>query len=204
MSGPALVILAAGESVRLGTCKALVDLGGASPLERLFVHGSVLEAAPVLIVTGAHHQAIATMAPEGCELLHNPDWARGRTGSVLMAHRARPGLDVCLAPIDVPLVDWKLFEALQRAWEAGGSPGRGWLSPWVEVGQRRRHGHPVVIGRDLLEDLSECPPDMPLRNLRDRAVLRMSIPHVGREILDDLDTRQDLEVLRQRLAGQET
>ena len=32
---PALVLLAAGASKRLGTCKALVDLGGASPLARL-------------------------------------------------------------------------------------------------------------------------------------------------------------------------
>jgi hypothetical protein len=29
----------------------------------------------------------------------------------------------------------------------------------------------------------------------------MSLPHAGQEILDNLDTRRDLEILRQRLSS---
>ena len=200
MSGLALAILAAGASERLGTCKALVDLGGRTPLERLLEAGSVLDAAPPLVVTGRDHGAIAAAAPPGCELLHNREWARGRTGGVLLAHRARPGLDLCLAPVDVPLVERELFRRLREAWEALDSPARGWLAPWTDLPGGRRHGHPVVVGRDLLETLSDRPPSLPLRELRDRAERRTGIPHPGPEILDDLDTLQDLDTLRQRLA----
>ena len=56
---PALVVLAAGASRRLGECKALVDLNGSSPLERLLRAGGPASHGPVLVVTGAHHGEIA-------------------------------------------------------------------------------------------------------------------------------------------------
>ena len=128
MGGPALVLLAAGASRRLGTCKALVELRDdppATPLALLLAAGRCLDAAPPLIVTGADHEAIAAAAPPGCELARNDDWAAGRTGGVLLARARRPGLDLCLAPVDVPLVGAAVFERLARAWAEAGAPPRG-------------------------------------------------------------------------------
>ncbi len=87
---PALVVLAAGASRRLGTCKALVDLGGRAPLERLCAAGACLDAAPPLVVAGADLALLAAALPAGAELVHNPDWAAGRSGSVAVAARAPP------------------------------------------------------------------------------------------------------------------
>ncbi len=200
MSELALAILAAGASSRLGTCKALVDLGGRTPLARLLEAGAGLRGAPPLVVTGADHEALARAAPATCELARNPSWEAGRTGGVALAGRLRPGLDLCLAPVDVPLVPRALFEALARAWVEQGAPQEGWLAPRSTRG-RRPYGHPVVVGRGLLLHAAHLPASSPLREIRERAHPLLSVPFSGHEPWDDLDTPADLEFIRQRLAS---
>jgi len=204
---PALVILAAGASRRLGTCKALVDLGGQNALARLVEAGRAMDAATPLVVTGAHHDAIRAAVPLGVEVLFNPAWESGRTSGVALASRARRGLDLAIAPVDVPLVPAEVFAALCSAWIAHGSPARGWLGPFLDQGStdapRVSFGHPVVIGRELARDLCASGKDFPdrsplatLRDLRLRASPTLSIQVQSERILDDLDTLEDLERLR--------
>jgi molybdenum cofactor cytidylyltransferase len=194
---PGLVLLAAGQSARLGETKALVDLGGTTPLERLLRAGSILDELPALVVSGAAHREIARALPRDVEIAHNQDWRKGRTGGVHLAALRRPGADLCLAPVDVPLVPGSVFEALQERWASAGSPGRGWLAPrYGEI-----HGHPVIVGRELLVELEQFGPDRPLRELRGIAEPLLSVEVESREILDDLDTPEDLEVLRRLVWG---
>ena len=204
----ALVILAAGASRRLGTCKALVSLGGRTALERLLAAGTALGSGPPpLVVTGAHraelHASLVAMgtAP-AVELVHNPAWDRGRTGSVLLASRLRPGSALCLAPVDVPRVPAEVFAALAAGWRRAGAPPRGWLAPRADGG-RGRYGHPVLAGPELLAEAlggaGAVGPDTPLRALRDRATPLLSVPVSGKEVLEDLDTGSDLARIRSRL-----
>jgi CTP:molybdopterin cytidylyltransferase MocA len=197
---PALVILAAGASRRLGEPKALVDLAGRTPLARLLAAGAVLDDLPALVVTGADHERIAAALPEGVEAAHNPHWELGRTGGIALASRLRPGRDLCLAPVDVPLVPRAVFAALLAAWERAGSPARGWLAPRCRPAgaPRAAHGHPVVAGRELLRALRELPPDRPLRCLRDSADPLLAVDVEAAEVLDDLDRPEDLARLRRR------
>ncbi len=194
---PALVVLAAGASRRLGTCKALVDLGGRTPLERLCTAGACFDELPPLVVAGAHRDAIARGLPPGVELVFHPGWAAGRSGSVACAARARPGRDLVLAPVDVPLVPAAVFEQLLEAWTALGCPPRGWLAPARTADGTRRFGHPVVVGRELFSELGA--PDAPLRELRARADPLQFVEVSAEEVLDDLDRPPDLERLQRRL-----
>jgi len=202
-SGPVLVILAAGESSRLGRCKALLPLTPKTPLELLCAAGASLSGAPPLVVTGGDHAEILAAAPPGAEVLFNPDWRGRRTSGVRLAASHRPGRDLCIAPVDVPLVPAPVFEALLEAWLSAGSPSRGWLAPSFPLvpGRKPRFGHPVVAGRDLLLELSAAAPGAPLRWLRERAapLLSVAVPHP--EILDDLDTPEDFQRLRRPGAG---
>jgi len=191
----ALVVLAAGASTRLGTCKALVDLGGRTPLARLLEAGAVFDGAPALVVTGADHARIAAALPPGAVLLENPRWSEGRAGGVTLAARARPGFDLCLAPVDVPLVSADVFVALAQAWRAAGEPARGWLAPSITRAGIRRFGHPVVVGRDLAPLLAATGKDLPLSSLRASADPLLLIDVASERILDDLDTPFDLERL---------
>ncbi|MEZ6013918.1 MAG: NTP transferase domain-containing protein [Planctomycetota bacterium] len=230
----ALVILAAGASARLGTCKGLVDLGGAPPVERLLRAGRAAAPAATVLVAGADvaalsawwrsaapspsdeagphacsvrgspHGAVGT-TPEptagadhdqdGVRLLLNERWRAGRTGSVAVAAAALPGVDLCLAPVDVPLVGSGTFASLRAAWDAAGRPASGWLAPRFDG----RFGHPIVVGRALAKRCAELAPGAPLRDLRALAAPLWAIDVADPAILDDLDTPADLERLRASL-----
>jgi len=198
---PALCILAGGASQRLGECKALVRIGGRQPLAHLLEAGAVFVPPEPLVVAGPHADEIAAALPPGVELARNEAWAQGRTGSVAEAVRRRPGRDLVLAPVDVPLVPAAVFEALAARWIGAGSPAEGWLAPlWRPPGRPAagRYGHPVLIGRDLAARIPDMDPDEALRSLRVRAnpLLAVEVPHP--EILDELDTPADLAALRAR------
>jgi CTP:molybdopterin cytidylyltransferase MocA len=198
-----VVILAAGESRRLGTCKALVRLRErepATPLAMLCAAARTLDATP-LVVTGAQHVEIARELPPGAIALENRAWRAGRTLGIALAARARSRHDLCLAPVDVPLVEPHVFEALAAAWRAAGEPARGWLAPFVMAHGARHFGHPVVVGRALAAELDALAPDEPLRHLRRGAVPCLALEVETPSVLEDLDEPADLERLRAILAA---
>lgn len=195
---PVLVVLAAGASQRLGRTKALVDLGGSTPLQHICAAASGLldkTPLPALVVAGAAQAEIAARLPERCRLVVNPHPEAGRTGSVQCAARAASGHDLCLAPVDVPLVPAEVYAALVTAWETAGAPARGWLAPrHRETG---RYGHPILVGRGLLELLSTWSPAEPLHALRTHAQPLLAVDVETARICDDLDTPADLAHLQQ-------
>jgi CTP:molybdopterin cytidylyltransferase MocA len=198
---PALVILAAGESRRLGECKALVAITPLNPLELLAAAGASFDEVPPLVVTGADHAKIVARLPPGIEFVFNASWKNSRSAGVGAAALLRPDRDLCLAPVDVPLVPKQVFDELLAAWHARGSPARGWLAPCCaarEDAEGISHGHPVIVGRELVRDLRGMAPEASLRDLRGRAAPVFSVRVESRAILDDLDTPADLSQLRAR------
>jgi CTP:molybdopterin cytidylyltransferase MocA len=206
MRRPGLVILAAGASSRLGRCKALAllpspDGGERTPIELLASAGASFDGAVPLVVTGADHAEIAAsdaVRRAGAEVVRNERWSDGRTGGVLLAASRRSGLDLCVAPVDVPRVPRSVFDALLSAWLAAGAPAEGWLAPSYRrpAGTVPEFGHPVVLGRKLLQHLSGNDAGTPLRTLRALAKPVFDVEVASPEILDDLDTEEDLERLR--------
>jgi len=196
---PALAILAGGASRRLGECKALVDWNGVSSLERMLAAAATFDDGP-LVVTGFDHERIRARAPRRLEVLHNANWSAGRLGSLRVARDARPGRDLCVAPVDAPLVSAAVFDALYAQWTELGAPALGWLAPRTDV-EPARFGHPVVIGRKLLQKLEALGPDGSLRTLRSLAHPLSSVACDDVAILDDLDTPEDLSLLRRREFG---
>lgn len=197
------VILAAGASSRLGEPKALADLGGRSALQRLT--GALRRISPTpLVITGCHHREIrdhaARWAPD-VEVLFNPAWLRGRTSGVALAAARRPGVDLMVCPVDVPLIGADLVKTLAERWQALGCPATGWLAPSIASpgSGTRRFGHPVIVGAALAAQANGLGPDAPLHLLRARAVPTASIETTDPAILDDLDTPEDLRALRARL-----
>lgn len=198
--GPALVVLAAGASTRLGRAKALVPIApdGRTALARLLAAGVALGDPSPLVVVGAHAREIAASLAEAphVELLVHANWAAGRTGSLQAALARRAERDLCIAPVDVPDVPAGVFAALADRWSDLGRPARGWLAPEFHG----RFGHPIVVGRALLAELKAFPPDRPLRDLRALAAPLSALSVSAREVLDDVDTPGDLARLRRRRA----
>ena len=200
------MILAAGASSRLGRCKALLPLPSSdgkerTPIELLAEAGSAMDGAAPLVVTGADHAAIEAsdaVRRAGAEVVRNERWSSGRTGGVLLAAGRRPGLDLCIAPVDVPLVPRAVFDVLLSTWLAAGSPETGWLAPAYRrsEGAIPSFGHPVLLGRTLVAGIAGTDAGTPLRDLRSRARPVFSVDVASSAILDDLDTAEDLARLR--------
>jgi CTP:molybdopterin cytidylyltransferase MocA len=226
---PAVIILAAGASVRLGQPKALCELPGGLPVLRLL--RAAREAFPasascaphVIIVTGAHHDPIAAALEqagedtrplaEGGLLLRNSSWELGRTSSIQLSAKACPGRDVLIAPVDHPRINAQLLGLLLEAWKEHGSPARGWLAPYVHsvdslqsdqisphiqaepapsAPGQKHFGHPVILGRGLLDELHQLPPNSALRQLRQVAEPLVGVEVTSTAILENLDTPADL------------
>jgi molybdenum cofactor cytidylyltransferase len=196
---PSLVILAAGASTRLGQCKALAPINGITVLDRILAADTGQQRP--LVVAGPDYEVIAAAAPASVEVIAHPNWGAGRTGSVARAVLERKGCDLMLAPVDCPAVPRSVFVALRDAWDAAGAPARGWLAPRLG---KRGFGHPIVVGRVLLQDLARFDPDRPLRDLRTLAEPVWATPVVEVAVLEDLDTPQDLARIEARVQSEQS
>jgi molybdenum cofactor cytidylyltransferase len=146
----AAIVLAAGQSRRMGQNKLLIELDGKSLVEHAVDAALAARAAPVIVVLG--HQAAelrARLAGRDLVLVDNPHYAEGLSTSVKRGIEALPpqadGAVICLA--DMPGIDAKLIGRLIAAF----SPveGREIILP-MRQGQG---GNPVLWGRRFFGDL---------------------------------------------------
>lgn len=173
------IILAAGESRRMGRPKALLDWRGVTILEHMI--GLLAQVAePVIVVVGYHAGEIRELGLRAT-LVANPNPEHGMLSSLqagLSAVPADAGA-VLFTPVDYPAVRAATVRALAAA--AGSAP------LVIPVCQGRR-GHPVLVDRTLMAELVALPPearasDVIHRHL-DRA-LRIEVDDRG--VVEDLD-----------------
>ena len=134
------IVLAGGDSSRMGSPKALLDLGGRTFLETIL--GRLAEAgiADRTVVLGKHAaQVTRQLDLAGVRVVVNPDPARGQLSSLQEALRgAEPGgALVCL--VDHPSVSVETYRAL--AARLAGEPDALVLTRY-----HGKHGHPVALG----------------------------------------------------------
>jgi molybdenum cofactor cytidylyltransferase len=152
------VILAAGESSRMGTEKALLPWPPSSPGQPqsretfLAVAIRSLSAATdfVLVVAGKNEAALAPVAyAEGASIIMNPDPERGQFSSLQVGlhevlNRGRDTAVITL--VDRPPASGATIRALREAYEAAGK------NTWAVVPEYSgKHGHPFVAGREMIE-----------------------------------------------------
>lgn len=148
------IILAAGESRRMGRDKALLSIGQQTFLGRLA--GLFVERLdPVIAVVGHHRDEIeaAVKLPEGAAFARNPDYRRGMLTSLQCGLRAlHPGSQVLFTLVDVAAVSAKSVRLISEALERGSAPI---VIPRCE-GKR---GHPVGIRWQIAEELLALEPN---------------------------------------------
>ena len=186
------VLLAAGEGKRLGTPKALVELGGRRLVDR--VAGLLRDAgtAPVLVVTGA-----APVTVPGVIGVPNPDWRTGMGSSLAAGLRALPGdcTAAVIALVDQPLIGADVVRRLLSAHRAG-----------AELAVAAYHGrarNPVLLGRGhwagVLAAADGDTGARPYLRARPDLVTLVECADVGRP--DDVDTPEDLARVEALLAA---
>lgn len=157
---PAGLILAAGESRRMGFPKALLEFRGETFLDRLVRLFSAY-CSPVVAVLGAEAARIRAGlgAAEGARLVVNPEWRRGQITSMQCGLREiGPGRAVLFTLVDLPAVEARTIEQLLAA------PPEPLRIP--RFGGRR--GHPVLFGAALVEELLALAPGETARDVVNR------------------------------------
>ena len=157
-AGFAGLILAAGESSRMGRDKALLPWPPASGIETqstdTFLSAAIkslnLSTDFVLVVAGQNDAALAPVAYiNGASMILNPDPSRGQFSSLQVGlrevlNRGRDATIITL--VDRPPASAATVQKLRDAFEA--APDSVWgLVPEFSG----KHGHPFIAGRDLIE-----------------------------------------------------
>jgi CTP:molybdopterin cytidylyltransferase MocA len=140
------IILAAGESRRMGSPKALLRYRGQTFLDTL-VELFAARCAPVIVVLGAHAAQIRQQAARPATFVMNADFARGMTTSLQCGLRALPGTaaSVLFTLVDHPAVAPSTIDALLA--------DTGALVRVPRYGGRR--GHPIWFARELAPEFLE-------------------------------------------------
>jgi len=191
----AALVLAAGQSRRMGPeNKLLIPLAG-KPMVRNVVEMALASAArPVIVVTGHQPEAVRA-ALDGLDVrfVHNPDYADGLSGSLKAGLGAVPenadGAVVCLG--DMPGVTADLVDRLI----AGFNPveGRAILAPT----RGGRRGNPVLWARRFFAELMALEGDTGAKHLiHNYAEFLTEIAAADDGVLLDLDTPAALAAYR--------
>ena len=150
----AAVILAAGESRRMGTPKALLPYRGKTFLAHLLEVTRHPQVGLTRVVVGAHREEIqrVAMLPPG-EIIFNSDWQKGQLSSIQTALRSLPGKDldgILLCPVDHPLVSPELVALLIEQYYTSGKL-------IVVPKHAGRRGHPMIFSSGLFSELLSAP-----------------------------------------------
>ena len=158
----AAAILAAGESRRMGSPKALLPYRGKNFAEYLLEVTTHSRIGIRRVVLGARAEEIRSqLHPGDAEIAINQEWQRGQLSSIQTAVRSLPanqtaGLVLC--PVDHPLVSARLVAQLVEAFD---SSGKLIVLPTY----RGKRGHPLIFAAPLYAEILAASPEVCARQV---------------------------------------
>lgn len=189
------VVLAAGESRRMGQLKALLPFGPRTVIELVLQPLLGAHLSEVAVVLGHRADEIAAvLEPLPVRLLYNPDYRLGMTSSVQVALRALdPVPDAyLLALVDQPQIS---LQVVQQLLAAHARTRKGLIIP---VWQGKR-GHPLLLAAAYRTAVLALGPDQGLNVVtRGYPYDTLELPIQTDDILRDMDYREDYEAELQR------
>ncbi|HVB32789.1 MAG TPA: nucleotidyltransferase family protein [Patescibacteria group bacterium] len=146
----AAVILAAGESRRMGFPKALLPYRSGTFLEHLIGITEHARIGARRVVVGAHEEEIgrSVTLPSG-DWVVNREWSKGQLSSIRAAIESLSGVEtegILLVLVDHPLVTKRVVGTMLEAFDR--LPGSIVIPTW-----QGRRGHPVILPTRLFPEL---------------------------------------------------
>jgi molybdenum cofactor cytidylyltransferase len=199
------VILAAGESTRMGTDKALLPwpplAAGQTPSGQTFLSAAIQALTAfndmVIVVVGKNESNLAPVAySAGASLVRNPAPERGQFSSLQVGLQEilAQGRDAAMITlVDRPPVRAATMEVLHAAFGTAIAIGKWAVVP--EYGGK--HGHPILVGREMIEVFLKAPPGSTARDVEHK-----HHTHIEYVAVDDpsialnVDTPQDYGALQ--------
>jgi molybdenum cofactor cytidylyltransferase len=185
--GLCAVILAAGESTRMGTDKALLPwpptAPGSPPTGQTFLSAAIQAFSPfsemVLVVAGKNKTNLAAVVyANGASLVQNPEPDRGQFSSLraglqeVLSH----GRDAAMVTlVDRPPVNAATLKTLCSAFTAAES------EVWAVVPEYNgKHGHPFLVAREMIEAFLKAPASATARDVE-----HQNLQHIEYVVVDD-------------------
>jgi CTP:molybdopterin cytidylyltransferase MocA len=182
----AALILAAGESTRMGRDKALLSWHGSTFLET-HIETLGLHADFVLVVAGKNYAALQPIVDaHGAFLIVNPEPEQGQFSSLQIGlqeilNRGRDAAIVAL--VDHAPVEAQTIGCLRRAFQ---------LAPptiWAVVPEcGGHHGHPLVVGREMITAFLQAGPTSNAREIE-----HANQQHIRYVVVEDRFTVADVD-----------
>ena len=119
-----IIILAAGNSSRLGSPKQLLEVNGTTFIAHVVQQASGIPNAAIVVVSGAADQQIWTaLSSSNVQICFNPEWAEGMSGSIRTGLEALlhvdPEMTACMLLVcDQPHVSTGLLQQMVSLYEA--------------------------------------------------------------------------------------
>ena len=193
----AALVLAAGESRRMGTInKLLVEVDGIAMVARAVDAALQSGADPVIIVTGHQHEKVeAALAGRAIQILHNANYAEGMSTSVRAGLTALPAdtgaAVICLG--DMPHVDSALILRLIAAFDP--AQGQEICVPTY----KGKRGNPVLWSSRYFGQMQRLAGDVGARHLiREHSDQVHEIECGDASVTFDVDTPEALKSLMAR------
>lgn len=188
MKGIQAIILAAGESKRMGSPKMLLPYNGMTVIEQVIENVLSAGISNPLIVLGSDHEAILKII-KGHPVSHcyNENYRNGMLSSVQcgLASLADQGSAALIIPGDQPMIDAAQIKRVMKAWHES---GKGIVMP-VHNGKR---GHPLIVDMKYKREVMSLAESKGLRAL---AELHpddvMEAETDDPSVLRDIDTQQE-------------
>lgn len=192
----AAVLLAAGQSSRMGQHKLLLPLLGKPLLLHAVESALASTVDETVVVVGYRAEAVReALAGQPVRIVQNPEYAQGQSTSLRAGIAAlAPNTQAALILLgDQPLLTAEMLNTLIAAWRRTASP----IVAPVFGGQR---GNPVLFSRALFPELLEVRGDQGGREVVQRhagemALVQMADPSAAL----DVDTWQEYQALLTRL-----
>lgn len=203
--GIGLILLAAGNSTRLGRPKQLLDYRGRSLLRRAALEALATDCRPVIAVLGASaDESKIELHDLPVQIVLNERWVEGmgssiRTGLAALEAAGEATEAVIVMLCDQPLIDARMIERLIAAHD----PRRNLIVAAAYGGTR---GVPALFGRALFPALRDLRGHEGARKIIARDDLQDKVAEVQLpEAATDIDTALDYQTLLAREnAGEET
>lgn len=191
------IILAAGNSSRMGEPKALLKIGPSVFLETIFKHMEEAKVDPLITVLGNdfHNVYKSISKKRNILFLHNTYPEKGQLFSFQYALRHVPGdvLGCMMVLVDHPMVTFPTYLSLMNA-------GQNNPDKIIVPVYKGKRGHPVFWGRKYFEELAAAPLSQGARFVLQKnidSVQELDVEDDG--VIADIDTPDEYSSYLKRL-----
>ena len=185
----ALIILAAGDSSRLGQPKQLLRRGDQSMIEHIVSQCDQSELGPVYIITGKYHDAISNQIGRS-NILHNHKWQEGMSSSIAFA----------ISNIDQVLIEGAIIILSDQVYF-----DKTILADIAAIAKTKHHkiincryqkgmGPPTYFDKSLFAELEQLSGDSGAKAIIIKYITQSTSINFPRGDVD-LDSKEDLKIL---------